>query len=650
MDSRNNNSHINNFQVASNFSSNSFSRQSFTKTNEFLSTESLRYSNQYLGEKEWNNISRIVKENHNINSIDLMGVKIDEYGLRFLGNIISDSPNIKTLCLQWNYLNENSVGFAYLCESLSKSNLVFLNLNNNKISNSLCKYISELIKNSRSIFYIDLRGNEIGNEGAKIIICSLYVNNTIQEFNLDGNQITDKSLKLISTQITKNKMNTQSTFQINKNEIKKIKQENIIEENKEPSFNFSKEQEQISPLKFLEREKEIVEEFKARYDVQLIVNAKLEKRLKEMEAQLNIERSKVEDAKEKFQVELEEERNLRIKYEDQILLLKEEYMKLSIEKNKQQIDFDLKLTMANNEKMSLNNENKLIRQSLDIIQQTDQDKLISLKEEYDKKIEDLNLAIENFQYENERIKRELRDQLKNSEILFEKKFKALEESYRSVRLSKEETDRINLHLKKEIFDVKINLENKMNEKEKKSIEEESRKYSIMMTTYEQKIKILESHIEDLSQKIEKSNEEIQNFKKSAIDEQINYENKNNELNFDKLNLSKTITLLTSDQNKISIELNSKNAIVNKLQNQIGDLNKALDESLNSSNLNISLVENERKGAKAKLEKELKSKLNHIEDLEKTILSLKQKLGFYQGEDLKFSESIKSSIFKIIDNY
>jgi hypothetical protein len=650
MDNRNNfGSSTGNFPIVSNLSSNSFFKQSFTRTNEFLQIphESLQYSNQYLGESEWSDILRKVKENQNINCIDLMAVKIDENGLRSLGDIIIHSPNIKSLILQWNYLNENSAGFEYLCETLNKSNLVFLNLNNNKITNSLCYYISELIKNSRSIMSIDLRGNDIRNEGAKILLSSLMINNSIQELNLEGNKITDDSLKLISRQISKNKMNLQSTFKINQSENNKFNQQNIsIEENKEPTFI----QEQTSPVKFLEREKELVEEFKARYDVQLIVNAKLEKRIKELETLLTLERNKVEDAKEKFERELEEERNLRIKYEEQILVLKEEFMKLSIEKNKQQIDSDLKLSSINNELSSLNNENKLLRESVDRIQQTEEEKLISFKEDYENKIEDLNSIIENLQYENEKIKREMRDELKNSENLFEKKYKTLEESYRSVKLSKEESDRINLQLKREILDVKINAENKINEKEKKLIEEENRRYSNMVSTYEQKIKVLESYNEDISQKIEKSNEEIQNLKKSSIDDQIQYENKINELNLEKLNLSKTITLLTSEQNKFSIELKSKNAMVNKLQTQIGDLNKALDDSLNNSNANLSLVETERKGSKAKIEAELKSKQNLIEELEKTVLGLKQKLAFYQGEDLKFSESIKSSIFKIIDNY
>ena len=97
-----------------------------------------------------------------------------------------------------------------------------------------------------------------------------------------------------------------------------------------------------TPNNIIEKEKEISDEFKARYDVQLIANSKLEKRVKELEVQLSNEKAKFEEFKMENSKDLDFERNTKMKYEDMILNLKDDLMRKDLEINMLNKEFNSK--------------------------------------------------------------------------------------------------------------------------------------------------------------------------------------------------------------------------------------------------------------------------------------------------------------------
>jgi hypothetical protein len=83
--------------------------------------DSLIIANNLISNDDWDSIKSALLNSPNIHTIELSGISINDFGLRTLGEIIQHCA-IKVLKLEWNYLNEHSEDFDYLCESLIHCN------------------------------------------------------------------------------------------------------------------------------------------------------------------------------------------------------------------------------------------------------------------------------------------------------------------------------------------------------------------------------------------------------------------------------------------------------------------------------------------------------------------------------------------------
>ena len=321
--------------------------------------------------------------------------------------------------------------------------------------------------------FLDLRWNEIGNEGAKALLSVLAKNNSLQDLILMGNKIDEEILKEINDKLNRNK-NLNYNYFVNNEKGKGNNSQ--INYNKDPTVNFEEKLSHEPPfknsIKFLEKEKEITEELKARYDVQIISNSKLEKRIKELEIMLNNERSKVDDIRNQTNKELQNEKDLRFRYEEQVLKLKEDSMKKEIEYNKNLQELEIKISNIFQENSNFHNENKLLRDQNDRLRGTYEEKYKGLEENYIKNSNFLNETIDSMRSENEKIRKEFQDDLKNLHKDWERKFKGLDENYKNMKFHKDELEKEVSNYKKEFLDFKIDKEMEYKERETKLIEEE----------------------------------------------------------------------------------------------------------------------------------------------------------------------------------
>lgn len=153
-------------------------------------------------------------------------------------------------------------------------------------------------------------------------------------------------------------------------------------------------EENNNPVRIIEKEKDITEEFKARYDVQLISNSKLEKRvidliickIRELEVLLNNEKARYDEFRLENQKDLDLERSTKSKYEEMVLKFKEELMRKEIEINKITTDFDIRVSEEVQVKTDALNENKLLSEKLDRLKGTYEEKYRVLEGKFDNKI------------------------------------------------------------------------------------------------------------------------------------------------------------------------------------------------------------------------------------------------------------------------
>ena len=265
--------------VLSNINSNNLKNEKYDFQNTIdnyeltLHKNNIEISNKFMSKNDWNQLINEIENDITLATLLLSGINIDSEGLEILGDIIQTYTQIKNLKLEWNYLFSIPEAFNNFCEKISKSNLVYLGLNNNKINSSLCSGIQKILRLNKNLKYLDLKWNEIGNDGASILINEIGNNKTLLEINLIGNRINGNMLRYINEFLIRNK-----NF---KSYLYSPDEENLNESEMEKKV--LADIDNTIPLKIIEQEKMVSNEFKSRYDVTVIENNRLRQENKELE-------------------------------------------------------------------------------------------------------------------------------------------------------------------------------------------------------------------------------------------------------------------------------------------------------------------------------------------------------------------------------
>ena len=121
----------------------------------FSPNEMIQYQNQLMRENDWRLLKRNISESKQISTIILSGINIDGEGLKNIGEIISSNSQIKNLKIEWNYLDEYSQEFDFFCDCVTKSSLIYLSFNNNKINSILSRSLQKIIIYAKNLHFLD---------------------------------------------------------------------------------------------------------------------------------------------------------------------------------------------------------------------------------------------------------------------------------------------------------------------------------------------------------------------------------------------------------------------------------------------------------------------------------------------------------------
>ena len=433
----------------------------------FSPNEMIQYQNQLMRENDWRLLKRNISESKQISTIILSGINIDGEGLKNIGEIISSNSQIKNLKIEWNYLDEYSQEFDFFCDCVTKSSLIYLSLNNNKINSTLSRSLQKIIIYAKNLQFLDLRWNEIGNEGAKLIVSSLGNNKTLLELNLIGNKINGDTLRDVNEHMIRNKdfqSYLYSPDNVNYTKLKSDKKETNVLSDIDSTI----------PLKIIEKEKSISNEFKSRYDVQLIENAKLEKQNKELEKLLELERVKLNEMKKNFDDSVNIESTNRKKAEDLIMTLKEENSKLKIENEDLRKELETNKEEYQKEKNSLNDMINQLKGSLNRKDTEYIEKYNLLNNEYQKINKTLNNSISKMVNESENLKKDFNLRNKNSYDEFDTKLREYEDQIQKLKELNMQLQNEKSELNKNFLDQKLTLDIQYKNREARILEDEKK--------------------------------------------------------------------------------------------------------------------------------------------------------------------------------
>ena len=609
----------------------------------FSPNEMIQYQNQLMRENDWRLLKRNISESKQISTIILSGINIDGEGLKNIGEIISSNSQIKNLKIEWNYLDEYSQEFDFFCDCVTKSSLIYLSLNNNKINSTLSRSLQKIIIYAKNLQFLDLRWNEIGNEGAKLIVSSLGNNKTLLELNLIGNKINGDTLRDVNEHMIRNKdfqSYLYSPDNVNYTKLKSDKKETNVLSDIDSTI----------PLKIIEKEKSISNEFKSRYDVQLIENAKLEKQNKEYEKLLELERQKLNEMKKNFDQSVGIESSNRKKAEDLIINLKEENSRLKIENENLRNEIDNIKDQCQKEKNSLNDIINQLKGSLERKDSEYSEKYNILNNEFQKINKTLNNSITKMVNESETLKKDFNVKNKNSYDEFDKKLRENEDEIQKLKeqnqiLQKEISD-----LKKNSLDEKMDLEMQYKSREARLLDDEQNKNLMEKEGLLKRIKVLENTKEDLEGKLNDKKGSNQNLKSNPKDnEYVKYENQISELRSQNAQLLKNNGDLESEKSSMLIDLKAKENLINQYKNKASEIDKLRDNLEREKNSYLIKKEKEFKKEKENFEIE-KGKLNDkIRELENEIDVLRGRLDKFEEKREMIKEQMKRTLLNYVEN-
>ena len=601
----------------------------------------LQIQNQFMRKENWESIKNQLASNDVINTLVLSGISINAEGIKILSDIIRTYPQIKNLKLEWNILYDFPNEFDQFCNAVTTSCIVYLSLNNNKINSGMCSSIQYMIANAKNLLYLDMRWNEIGNDGAKLIIAALTKNQNIIELNLIGNKINGDTLRQIAEFMAKNKEFQNDYVFRGKVEQPKNKNQQIYNDI-----------EQIIPLKVIEREKALSNEFKARYDVQLVQNAKLEKENRELSKNLEIERGKVLEMKKNYDDSLEIETTNRIKAEEVIVQLQEKISKLTIENNQLQSNYDDFVKKSTIEKDNLNLQLKSLQDTIARKEKNFEEKYNLLKNENEKINKSLNSTIAQISRDNEDKNKDFLEQSKKLITSFEKRIKEYEGIIEKLKKEKNQLQNELDDEKKNALDDKYALEEKYKNREAKIYNEEQTKFSLMKQELEHTIEKLQSENENLTQQIKNYQNNNKNNVPSDSDHIGLYStdmDKFNEISVDNAKLSSKNLSLESEISSMLIKMKAKDNEIKKLNEQIAQFDIYKDK-LDQKSTEYAFKKDREVNREKELFQNEKLKLNEkIKELENENSKLKESMIKIENNIPKVKEQIKSTLLSYIDS-
>jgi hypothetical protein len=156
-----------------------------------------------------------------------------------------------------------------------------------------------------------------------------------------------------------------------------------------------------------------------------------------MEILIQRERNTFEEYKKEWQYDLLKERELRVKQDEMMVVIKEELMNKDVELSKLIADYKLRLEEELQDKSLIMNERKLIEEKCERIESTYREKLTFLDENHKKNIQALSFNLQMAKQESEKLRTTFQEEIQQYNREFENKINNIELEYDKVVSEKE---------------------------------------------------------------------------------------------------------------------------------------------------------------------------------------------------------------------
>lgn len=527
-------------------------------------SSTLNLSDSFIGDEGCLLVGQYLKENLGVHTLELRGNSITIEGLRYLSPVLRQSF-VRSISLEWNNIGD---GVGVLTEALCyNSSIQSLDLRNNRISPDGASHLARLIENSTTLTRIDLRWNELGVLGGKKILAAVPRSRSLKNIELSGNKIPEDIIMQIEQQLR-----TEEKYSRNEEKYQRTEEKNFREEK-----SFRDERSGLkSPTRSV-KEFSYNDELYAKYEAQMITNARNEARINELEILLEQETRRVQETRNELLKDLENEKARRSYSDENLMMVKEEALKREMEDERSLQELDSKLGRCANEKNMLMMDLESLHEQYDKLLGNSQERIRSLEDRINQQERSYRQLEESTRMGLEKTKKESEQNLYEVTRDFQGKLEVSEDNIRSLKNLKEGLEVDVRSMKNQITQIKSQAQEALAELEYRIKEEETLKYNNTVRNFESRIKTLEDSRESLNKKLQEAQREMAFNDKKASDQVNMLEINANQLREEKTDLVGRLQKVTAQKENLSNDLYVMKSALDRSNLENDELNKTLKE-------------------------------------------------------------------------
>ena len=545
-------------------------------------SSTLNLSDSFIGDEGCHMVSQYLKDNLGVHTLELRGNSITVEGLRYLASVLRQSF-VRSISLEWNNIGD---GIGVLTDALCyNSSIQSLDLRNNRIGPDGAAHIARFIENSTTLAKIDLRWNEIGVLGAKKFLGAVPRSRSLKCMELSGNKIPEDLILQIEQLMKPEEkfQRTEEKFSRNEEKFNRTEEKTFREDK---SFRDERSG-QKSPTRSF-KEYSYNDELYAKYEAQMITNARNEARINELEILLEQETRRVQEVRSELLKDLENEKARRSYSDENLMMVKEEALKREMEDERNIQELESRLNKCGNEKNMAYMDLESLQDQYDKLLGNSQERIRNLEDRINQQERQYRQLEESTRVALDRTKKDSEQSLYEVSRDYQSKLEKSEDSVKSFKGMKESLEAETRALKNQITQIKTQAQEALSELEYRIKEEETSKYNSAVRNYEARVKTLEESRENLNKKLQDLQREMTLTDKKNADQVSMFESNLSQFREEKADLSGRLQKASAQKDNLNNDLYVMKSALDRANVENDELNRTLKERKDA---HISQLEN-----------------------------------------------------------
>jgi len=382
------------------------------------------------------------------------------------------------------------------------------------------------------------------------------------------------------------------------------------------------------------------------YELDYNNHLNLVKTVEELEILLEEERRRNFELETKYNgavIELDKEKRLRIDYEQEITVLKEELRRADIINS----ESELKIARLNQDIAHLDSENKALRVELHRLTDLYNARVRDTEERYLIQVRDLTSEIEklrlNLDQQRSEYESRLRDLDREGGIRYAKLDEKLRDRERTIAELEAELRKMADH----ISHLKIQYEEEIRRQIALVREDEQHRYHIALKTLEGKMQQVQDERDLLIRKNQELIRDVHLRERQIQDIRIQFEAEAARLKNDINELRNQVSLLNSTGDKLRNELNARDSTIHRLESEVGNLEREQQRLKDIHTQELNRLLNDQNNERRRWDEAERVLQAKISELERIIRSLESENSKLRTDLEKLKEQITGNVHRTI---